>query len=213
MGYSPQDCKESDILNETLSDPMDCSPPGSSVHGIFQARVPEWGAIVFSDVHPHTYIKQKFCGALVTGLMRQLLVWLFHSTACVRLLYILGVHSCGSLPVLLGGGHFKPPSTPDCFIIRTCQCNLQQTGLNLLPSSPHPRPCPFPTIRRSSQLHAPALGWTAQHMDWQGTQGWKPLCLSLPQTAKALKVLGAVAGAEDKLCRRTSRSEEHTSEL
>ena len=32
----------------TLSDPMDCSPPGSSVHGIFQTRVPEWGAITFS---------------------------------------------------------------------------------------------------------------------------------------------------------------------
>ena len=30
----------------TLSDPMDCSQPGSSVHGIFQARVLEWGAIV-----------------------------------------------------------------------------------------------------------------------------------------------------------------------
>ena len=29
----------------TLSDPMDCSPPGSTVHGIFQARVLEWGAI------------------------------------------------------------------------------------------------------------------------------------------------------------------------
>ena len=28
--------------------PMDCSPPGSSIHGIFQARVLEWGAIVFS---------------------------------------------------------------------------------------------------------------------------------------------------------------------
>ena len=28
----------------TLSDPMDCSLPGSSVHGIFQARVLEWGA-------------------------------------------------------------------------------------------------------------------------------------------------------------------------
>ena len=28
----------------TLSDPMDCSPPGSSVHGIFQARILEWGA-------------------------------------------------------------------------------------------------------------------------------------------------------------------------
>ena len=32
----------------TLSDPMDCSPPGFSVHGIFQARVLEWGAIAFS---------------------------------------------------------------------------------------------------------------------------------------------------------------------
>ena len=32
----------------TLSDPMDCSPPGSSIHGIFQARVLEWGAIDFS---------------------------------------------------------------------------------------------------------------------------------------------------------------------
>jgi len=32
----------------TLSDPMDCGPPGSSVHGIFQARVLEWGAIAFS---------------------------------------------------------------------------------------------------------------------------------------------------------------------
>ena len=34
----------------TLSDPMDCSPPGSSIHGIFQARVLEWGAIVFSNL-------------------------------------------------------------------------------------------------------------------------------------------------------------------
>ena len=32
----------------TLSDPMDCSPPGSSIHGIFQAKVLEWGAIAFS---------------------------------------------------------------------------------------------------------------------------------------------------------------------
>ena len=32
----------------TLSDPMDCRLPGSSVHGIFQARVLEWGAIAFS---------------------------------------------------------------------------------------------------------------------------------------------------------------------
>ena len=34
----------------TLGDPMDCGPPGSSVHGIFQARVLEWGAIAFSII-------------------------------------------------------------------------------------------------------------------------------------------------------------------
>ena len=33
----------------TLSDPMDCSLPGSFVHGIFQPRVLEWGAIAFSE--------------------------------------------------------------------------------------------------------------------------------------------------------------------
>ena len=41
---------ESEVVQScpTLSDPMDCSLPGSSVHGIFQARVLEWGAIAFS---------------------------------------------------------------------------------------------------------------------------------------------------------------------
>ena len=44
-------------LCPTLSDPMDCSLPGSSVHGIFQARVLEWGAIAFSDSTIATVIK------------------------------------------------------------------------------------------------------------------------------------------------------------
>ena len=39
----------------TLHDPMDCSLPGSSVHGIFQARVLEWGAIAFSMVKVDKY--------------------------------------------------------------------------------------------------------------------------------------------------------------
>ena len=37
-------------LCPTLSDPMDCSLPDSSIHGIFQARALEWGAITFSIV-------------------------------------------------------------------------------------------------------------------------------------------------------------------
>ena len=42
--------RESEVAQSclTLHDPMDCSPPGSSVHGIFQARVLQWGAIAFS---------------------------------------------------------------------------------------------------------------------------------------------------------------------
>ena len=41
---------ESEVAHScpTLRDPMDCSLPGSSAHGIFQARVLEWGAIAFS---------------------------------------------------------------------------------------------------------------------------------------------------------------------
>ena len=42
---------EGEVAQSCLAprDPMDCSLPGSSVHGIFQVRVLEWGAIAFSD--------------------------------------------------------------------------------------------------------------------------------------------------------------------
>ena len=43
---------ESEVAQSTLSDPMDFSLPGSSIHGIFQARVLEWGAIAFSNTAP-----------------------------------------------------------------------------------------------------------------------------------------------------------------
>ena len=36
-------------LCPTVRDPMDCGPPGSSVRGVFQARVLEWGAIVMAS--------------------------------------------------------------------------------------------------------------------------------------------------------------------
>ena len=49
---APQSCP-------TLRDPMDCSPPGSSVHGILQARVLEWGAIAFSNQFPSSYQKAQ----------------------------------------------------------------------------------------------------------------------------------------------------------
>ena len=46
----------------TLSDPMDCSLPGSSAHGIFQARVLEWGAIAVSNSGAQVFLKYiSFC--------------------------------------------------------------------------------------------------------------------------------------------------------
>jgi len=52
---SPMHESESEVAQScpTLSDPMDCSLPGSSIHGIFQARVLEWGAIAFSALPPY----------------------------------------------------------------------------------------------------------------------------------------------------------------
>ena len=51
--------RESEVAQScpTLSDPMDCSLPGSSIHGIFQARVLEWGAIAFSASHTLVMLK------------------------------------------------------------------------------------------------------------------------------------------------------------
>ena len=61
---SPMHESESEVaqLCPTLSDPMDCSPTGSSIHGIFQARVLEWGAIAFSTKlwkSKHTHIQGR----------------------------------------------------------------------------------------------------------------------------------------------------------
>ena len=45
-------------LCPTLCDPMDCSPPGSPIHGVFQARVLEWGAIAFSEPQDYLVLKE-----------------------------------------------------------------------------------------------------------------------------------------------------------
>ena len=52
---------ESEVVQwcPTLCDPMDCSPPSSSIHGIFQARVLEWGAIAFS-VEYYSAVKKEW---------------------------------------------------------------------------------------------------------------------------------------------------------
>ena len=91
-------------LCPTLSDPMDCSLPGSSAHGIFQARVLEWVAIAFSGVlydllqthawvhllpfHPHS--PWVTCQTLLSGS-----VWL-SAHISVTLLVSPPTHSAGT---------------------------------------------------------------------------------------------------------------------
>ena len=55
----PSPMRESEVAQSCLtpSDPMDYSPPGSSIHGIFQARVLEWGATAFYSSSVRVQIK------------------------------------------------------------------------------------------------------------------------------------------------------------
>ena len=50
----------------TLSNPIDCSPPGSTVHGIFQAKVLEWVAIAFSIYYANTNQKKAILVILIS---------------------------------------------------------------------------------------------------------------------------------------------------
>ena len=53
---------ESEVAQSCLAprDPMDCSPPGSSAHGIFQARVLEWVSIAFSNIQTLIFISNSY---------------------------------------------------------------------------------------------------------------------------------------------------------
>ena len=66
---SPMHESESEVMQScpTLRDPMDYSLPGSSIHGIFQARVLEWGAITSSARDLTAAQKQKVPGMMVAG--------------------------------------------------------------------------------------------------------------------------------------------------
>ena len=84
----------------TLSDPMDCSLPGSSIHGISQATVLEWGAIAFSTYHLYLVRKEIRSPSrarphpLPPALGRADLLWVHHF--CV-FLHMNGIISCSLL--------------------------------------------------------------------------------------------------------------------
>ena len=87
----------------TLSDPMDCSPLGSSVHGIFQARVLEWGAIAFSNkivytlfyLEPTKMLKESHCKSFPPNLIALFPLILRMYVIC-NMLLLVG-YSCGKI--------------------------------------------------------------------------------------------------------------------
>ena len=76
----------------TLRDPMDCSPPGFSVHGIFQAGVLEWGAIAFSTELEHMLVihlsAQEHVEAMVQSKYKICISLSFYITRCVFLFFL-----------------------------------------------------------------------------------------------------------------------------
>ena len=96
----------------TLCDPMDFSPPESSVHGSFQARVLEWGAIAFSDQYVYTlstpvfiHLSEQTVGALKSDLCQGVLSGTGVKTAPTSLLrplqlpYNSTLNTCRSLGI------------------------------------------------------------------------------------------------------------------
>ena len=72
---SPMHEIESEVAQScpTLHDPMDCRPPGSSIHGIFQARVLEWGAIAFSALNLSYLLKSLSPDKITLGFRASIL--------------------------------------------------------------------------------------------------------------------------------------------
>ena len=106
----------------TLHDPMDCSPPGSSIHGIFQARVLEWDAISFSArILREMQLKWFHCP---TSSQREWAAFLgsWYPLTAIRSCFVgVGQHSNDLLMNLLGrkwSPHPIPP--PSCNCPSTC---------------------------------------------------------------------------------------------
>ena len=99
-----------------LCDPMDCSPPGSSAHGIFQARILQWVAISFSRgsswIRDQTHVSCIGRWILYHWATREALIWLlmFWAFYFFQLYWgILDKYNCTYLKYVTWWFHFKRP--------------------------------------------------------------------------------------------------------
>ena len=95
----------------TLSDPMDCSLPGSSVHGILQARVLEWGAVSFSIIGMTwdlllELVSASFC--CITDLLWNILT--LHNCHFLKTFYFVLEYSWLTNNVIVSGEQWRDPA-------------------------------------------------------------------------------------------------------
>ena len=97
----------------TLRDPMDCSPPGSSAHGIFQARVLEWGAISSSYLSPNELrvVRVSVLKCYCVSLTKPLIVLCFPSAGCFKNI-LLSLTSCKCMENIACKINHKSPFFP-----------------------------------------------------------------------------------------------------
>ena len=167
----------------TLRDPMDCSPPGSSVHGIFQARVLEWGAIAVAKSYPTLYdpLDCSLLGFSVHGISQaRILEWVAVSSS--RESSQLRDWTCVSC---IAGWFFttEPPGKPSGMLLlllsrfsRVRLCATPQMAAHQAPPSlgfsrqEHWSGLPFPSPMHESESEVVQSCWTQQPHGLQPTR-------------------------------------------
>ena len=94
----------------TLSDPMDCSLPGSSIHGIFQARVLEWVAIAFSVILLRSRVNSSAV-CIILYQMEKIFFVLYFLLDMWQLLHLVSDIICFLAPSI-----YVPVSVSDCLL-------------------------------------------------------------------------------------------------
>ena len=133
----------------TLSDPMDCSLPGSFVHGIFQARILEWGAIAFSDCIHVTHLNSPNLFKNLFGMASTTILCVFVKVP--NDFHVIQFSSVAqSCPTLCNPMNHSMPGLPvNHQLLESIQTHVHQVSDAIQPS--HPLSSPSPPAPKPSQ--------------------------------------------------------------
>ena len=163
----------------TLSDLMNCSLPGSSVHGIFQARVLEWGAIAFSVKRPLVFPILLFsCISLYFSLKQALELCIQLDISCPSPFLFLAIYKASSdnhlsscISFSLGWFSIPPPvqwyEPPSLWTYSACTCFLLPNSKNSTKLRGWRSDIKLTNTCIISCMYPPSLGFSRQE-HWSG---------------------------------------------